>query len=79
MILINSTIALGDGLRTFPTMIAFIKQSQEPVYVAWLNKELGDLFPIERYGGFLIDELPLESNHRVINISWHDYVQDKRP
>jgi hypothetical protein len=77
MILINSTVAMGDSLRTFPIMVAFIKETNEPVYVHWVNKDVGELFPLEQHGGHRMDELPIDSQQRVVNISWHDYTLGK--
>jgi hypothetical protein len=77
MILINSTVSLGDALRTFNIMIAFIKQSSEPIYIHWTNRDVGDLFPAERYGAKRLDELPLKSDQSIINISYHDYTQSR--
>ena len=68
---------MGDTLRTFPIMVAFIKETPEPVYVHFTNRDVGELFPVEKHGGHRLDELPLDSSQRVINISWHDYLLGK--
>lgn len=77
MILINSTIAMGDLLQSFPTMTALIAHFPEQVYIHFVNKEVGSLFPLEQYGALPLSALPTDSKQRVLNINIHDFINGR--
>jgi hypothetical protein len=76
LVIKNSTVALGDTLNTFPTIMAIIKCFDEPVSLYWTNKDVGELFP-KKYNAPQIFEIPFDA--RIIEVNYHDYIHGRLP
>ena|ERR1700733_9022585 len=76
MNIVNSTIAVGDGLNTFRVTQAlinkFLENGQQAIEIHWYNGDLGSLFPAEKYGAVnILNSRPIEAD---ISISYHEHV-----